>query len=52
MSLYFCGFTALHFAAREGDLESTRLLLAAGVDVNVRSQPEPSETGPATCRTA
>ena len=38
------GFTALHFAAREGDLESTRLLLAAGVDVNIRSQPEPSET--------
>ena len=40
------GFTALHFAAREGDLESARLLLAAGVDVNVRSQPEASETGP------
>ena len=38
------GFTALHFAAREGDLESTRLLLAAGVDVNIRSQPEPSGT--------
>ena len=35
------GFTALHFAAREGDLESTRLLLAAGVNVNIRSQPEP-----------
>jgi ankyrin repeat protein len=32
------GFTALHFAAREGDLESTRQLLAAGVSVNVRSQ--------------
>ena len=38
------GFTALHFAAREGDLETTRLLLAAGVDINIRSQPEPSET--------
>src|ERR1700686_2085332 len=39
------GFTALHFAAREGDLEVTRLLLGAGVNVNVRSQAEPSETG-------
>src|SRR5438132_1267647 len=37
------GFTALHFAAREGDLESTRLLLAAGVDVNVRSEADLSE---------
>ena len=35
------GFTALHFAAREGDVESTRLLLATGVDVNVRSQAGP-----------
>jgi uncharacterized protein len=34
------GFTALHFAAREGDLESTRSLLAAGVDINIRSQPD------------
>ena len=34
------GFTALHFATREGDLESTRALLAAGVDVNVRSTPD------------
>jgi ankyrin repeat protein len=33
------GFTALHFAAREGDLETTRALLAASVDVNIRSQP-------------
>jgi ankyrin repeat protein len=33
------GFSALHFAAREGDLESARLLLAAGVDLNIRSQP-------------
>jgi len=39
------GFTALHFAAREGDLESTRILLAAGVNVNTRSQPDPSEKG-------
>jgi uncharacterized protein len=39
------GFTALHFAAREGDLESTQLLLDAGVNVNIRSQPEASEAG-------
>ena len=37
------GFTALHFAAREGDVENTRLLLDAGVDVNIRSQPETPE---------
>jgi ankyrin repeat protein len=37
------GFTALHFAAREGDLESTRVLLAAGVNVNIRSEPDLSE---------
>jgi uncharacterized protein len=29
------GFTAIHFSARLGDLESVKLLLAAGVDVNV-----------------
>ena len=29
------GFTAIHFSARVGDLESVRLLLAAGVDVNI-----------------
>jgi uncharacterized protein len=34
------GFTALHFAARVGDLESTRILLDAGVDVNSRAQPD------------
>jgi uncharacterized protein len=38
------GFTALHFAARVGDMESTRALLGAGVDVNIKSQPDP-ETG-------
>jgi ankyrin repeat protein len=37
------GFTALHFAAREGDLESSRLLLAAGVDVNIPSRPDQGE---------
>jgi uncharacterized protein len=35
------GFTALHFAARAGDLESVRTLLRAGVDVNIRWRPEP-----------
>jgi ankyrin repeat protein len=40
------GFTALHFAAREGDLEITRLLLASGVNVNIRSEPEPSDGEP------
>lgn len=34
------GFTAMHFAAREGDLESVRQLLAAGVNVNIKSQPD------------
>jgi ankyrin repeat protein len=34
------GFTALHFAARVGDMESTRVLLDAGVDVNIKSQPD------------
>ena len=35
------GFTALHFAARAGDLESIRTLLGAGVDVNIRLRPDP-----------
>jgi ankyrin len=34
------GFTALHFAAREGDLESAKILLDAGMDIDVVSQPE------------
>jgi uncharacterized protein len=34
------GFTALHFAARVGDMESTRALLDAGLDVNIKSQPD------------
>src|SRR2546427_691186 len=34
------GFTALHFAAREGDIESARQLLAAGVNIDIRSQPD------------
>jgi ankyrin repeat protein len=32
------GFTALHFAARAGDIESVKLLLAAGMDINTRTQ--------------
>lgn len=34
------GFTAAHFAARVGDLESLKVLLAAGVDVNILTQAE------------
>jgi uncharacterized protein len=34
------GFTAAHFAARVGDLESVKLLVAAGVDVNILTQTE------------
>lgn len=34
------GFTALHFAARQGDLASTRLLLDAGVAVNIHARRE------------
>jgi uncharacterized protein len=32
------GFTAIHFAARVGDLETVQLLLAAGVDINLLTQ--------------
>jgi ankyrin repeat protein len=39
------GFTALHFAAREGDTESARLLLAAGMNINEMSQPESVANG-------
>jgi ankyrin repeat protein len=41
------GFTALHFAARQGDQETVRLFLAAGVGVNVRTEPDRAETGKA-----
>jgi ankyrin len=39
------GFTALHFAAREGDLACARVLLAAGVNVDIRSEPAGQEKG-------
>ena len=39
------GFTALHFAAREGDIDSVRQLLASGVNVNIRSVPDPGTPG-------
>ena len=41
------GYTALHFAAREGDLETVRLLLAAGVNVNIQTQLDTPEKDPA-----
>jgi ankyrin len=34
------GFTAIHFAARQGDREMVQLLLAAGVNVNILAQAE------------
>src|SRR5687767_7702375 len=34
------GFTALHFAAREGDIDSVRQLLASGVSINIKSLPD------------
>ena len=33
------GFSALHFAARTGDIDTAQLLLRAGTDINIRSQP-------------
>jgi len=33
------GFMPIHFAARVGDLESVQLFLAAGMDVNILTQP-------------
>jgi len=38
------GFTAIHFAARVGDLETIKLLLAAGVDVNILTQTGQAQT--------
>jgi uncharacterized protein len=34
------GFAPIHFAARVGDLESVKLLLAAGVDINTQTRAE------------
>jgi ankyrin repeat protein len=42
------GFTALHFAVREGDLASTKLLLAAGMDINLVSSPDAPEKASAS----
>jgi ankyrin len=39
------GFTAIHFAARAGDLECVKLLLAAGVDINLPTQSGEGEGG-------
>jgi ankyrin repeat protein len=39
------GFTPLHFAAREGDIEIARMLVAAGVDVDIVSKADPSLKG-------
>ena len=41
------GYTALHFAAREGDQETVRVLLAAGMSVNLRTQLDTPEREPA-----
>ena len=46
------GFTAIHFAAREGDLATTRALLSAGVNINIRSpQDEPAAATSEVART-
>jgi uncharacterized protein len=39
------GFSPIHFAARVGDLESLKLLLDSGVDVNFQTQSEANPTG-------
>jgi ankyrin repeat protein len=45
------GFTAMHFAARVGDQETVRVLLAAGVNINVLTQTESGESrAPAVAR--
>jgi ankyrin repeat protein len=44
------GFTALHFAAREGDIDSVRQLLASGVNVNIKSLADAGTPGTTTPR--
>ena len=39
------GFTPIHFSARVGDLESVKLFLAAGVDVNIQTQTSQTQAG-------
>ena len=46
------GFTALHFAARAGDVESARTLLNAGANVNSRWRPVPEPKGGAATSSA
>lgn len=43
------GFAPIHFAARVGDMESLQLLLNAGVDLNMQTQPD---SGDVAARTA
>jgi uncharacterized protein len=40
------GFAVLHFAARQGDAGMVRILLAAGMDVNLRTQPQDGAAEP------
>jgi ankyrin repeat protein len=42
------GFSALHFAARTGDLATAQLLLDAGIEIDIRSQPDASLKPPSS----
>jgi ankyrin repeat protein len=44
------GFTAIHFAAREGDQQMVELLLAAGVNINILSKADEGAATPAPAR--
>jgi ankyrin len=46
------GFAPIHFAARVGDLESLKMLLAAGVDINLLTQPDASDLAARTAGAA
>lgn len=39
------GFTALHFAARTGDIENLKLLLAAGMNIDTLTKADPATGG-------